>query len=170
MVKVSRGIKTGIIANVEEINKKLDEIEKKEQAILTLPVWNRDKWTQNQSRNTNQGHVFLLAELLAAQPDETISSYELFKGNGNPKYRLIRLANLDQLASDAAYMNKFGNYTLLEKKINWNEEWSLEEKADHLMRSKIINNRLMAPKFSQWNADIINNRTKQFVGNMRAIW
>ncbi|MGO3411351.1 MAG: DUF262 domain-containing protein [Leuconostoc falkenbergense] len=170
LVKVSRGIKTGIIANVEEINKKLDEIEKKEQAILTLPVWNRDKWTQNQSRNTNQGHVFLLAELLAAQPDETISSYELFKGNGNPKYRLIRLANLDQLASDAAYINKFGNYTLLEKKINWNEEWSLEEKADHLMRSKIINNRLMAPKFSQWNADIINNRTKQFVGNMRAIW
>ncbi|MDY5163976.1 DUF262 domain-containing protein [Leuconostoc falkenbergense] len=170
LVKVSRGIKTGIIANVEEINKKLDEIEKKEQAILTLPVWNRDKWTQNQSRNTNQGHVFLLAELLAAQPDETISSYELFKGNGNPKYRLIRLANLDQLASDAAYINKFWNYTLLEKKINWNEEWSLEEKADHLMRSKIINNRLMAPKFSQWNADIINNRTKQFVGNMRAIW
>lgn len=170
LVKVSRGIKTGIIANVEEINKKLDEIEKKEQAILTLPVWNRDKWTQNQSRNTNQGHVFSLAELLAAQPDETISSYELFKGNGNPKYRLIRLANLDQLASDAAYINKFGNYTLLEKKINWNEEWSLEEKADHLMRSKIINNRLMAPKFSQWNADIINNRTKQFVGNMRAIW
>lgn len=170
LVKVSRGIKTGIIANVEEINKKLDEIEKKEQAILTLPVWNRDKWTQNQSRNTNQGHVFLLAELLAAQPDETISSYELFKGNGNPKYRLIRLANLDQLASDTAYINKFGNYTLLEKKINWNEEWSLEEKADHLMRSKIINNRLMAPKFSQWNADIINNRTKQFVGNMRAIW
>lgn len=170
LVKVSRGIKTGIIANVEEINKKLDEIEKKEQAILTLPVWNRDKWTQNQSRNTNQGHVFLLAELLAAQPDETISSYELFKGNGNPKYRLIRLANLDQLASDAAYINKFWNYTLLEKKINWNEEWSLEEKADHLMRSKIINNRLMAPKFSQWDADIINNRTKQFVGNMRAIW
>lgn len=170
LVKVSRGIKTGILANVEEINKKLDEIEKKEQAILTLPVWNRDKWTQNQSRNTNQGHVFLLAELLAAQPDETISSYELFKGNGNPKYRLIRLANLDQLASDAAYINKFGNYTLLEKKINWNEEWSLEEKADHLMKSKIINNRLMAPKFSQWNADLINNRTKQFVGNMRAIW
>lgn len=170
LVKVSRGIKTGILANVEEINKKLDEIEKKEQAILTLPVWNRDKWTPNQSRNTNQGHVFLLAELLAAQPDETISSYELFKGNGNPKYRLIRLANLDQLASDAAYINKFGNYTLLEKKINWNEEWSLEEKADHLMKSKIINNRLMAPKFSQWNADLINNRTKQFVGNMRAIW
>lgn len=170
LVKVSRGIKTGILANVEEINKKLDEIEKKEQAILTLPVWNRDKWKQNQSRNTNQGHVFLLAELLAAQPDETISSYELFKGNGNPKYRLIRLANLDQLASDAAYINKFGNYTLLEKKINWNEEWSLEEKADHLMKSKIINNRLMAPKFSQWNADLINNRTKQFVGNMRAIW
>lgn len=74
LVKVSRGIKTGILANVEEINKKLDEIEKKEQAILTLPVWNRDKWTKNQSRNTNQGHVFLLAELLAAQPDETISS------------------------------------------------------------------------------------------------
>lgn len=170
LVKVSRGIKTGILANVEEINKKLDEIEKKEQAILTLPVWNRDKWTQNQSRNTNQGHVFLLAELLAAQPDETISSYELFKGNGNSKYRLIRLANLDQLASDAAYINKFGNYTLLEKKINWNEEWSLEEKADHLMKSKIINNRLMAPKFSQWNADLINNRIKQFVGNMRAIW
>lgn len=170
LVKVSRGIKTGILANVEEINKKLDEIEKKEQAILTLPVWNRDKWTKNQSRNTNQGHVFLLAELLAAQPDETISSYDLFKGNGNPKYRLIRLANLDQLASDAAYINKFGNYTLLEKKINWNEEWSLEEKADHLMKSKIINNRLMAPKFSQWNADLINNRTKQFVGNMRAIW
>lgn len=80
------------------------------------------------------------------------------------------MANLDQLASDAAYINKFGNYTLLEKKINWNEEWSLEEKADHLMKSKIINNRLMAPKFSQWNADLINNRTKQFVGNMRAIW
>ncbi|MCT4383604.1 DUF262 domain-containing protein [Leuconostoc suionicum] len=170
LVHVARNIKTGIATTVEDITTELGEIEKKERAQLTLPFWNRDKWTINQSRNTKQGHVFLLAELLSVEDGETISSYDLFKGNKNPKYRLIRIANDEQLGNDRDFVNRFGNFTLLEKSLTWDEEWPLQLKFKKLSQSKIVNNKLISQVITEWSANQIEKRTAKFVGNMNAIW
>ncbi|HJF38552.1 MAG TPA: hypothetical protein K8V38_07315, partial [Weissella cibaria] len=170
LVKVAQKIKKGEVSGVSAIVDSLNSLQKKKKAAEFLQVWTRDKWTINTSRNTNQSQTYLLSEFLATQEtgkksSAEITAYDLFK-----KYRLIRLFTEDQLGSDRDFANRMGNFTLIEKSIDWDELASSDDKAKLLKKSMVLGTEKLSEMIDGWNGEKIKNRSLYFGSLVSSIW
>lgn len=169
LAKVAQNIKKEIDTDVAAINTDLSNYQKKEQAKDQIKVWTHDKWKSNATKSSF-GHRIILANMLDAEDNADHDGiYEYCKPSS--KFRVIRLTNDRFFAGhDDEIANRMGNFTLLEKALDWDENWDVAIKSKVLKRSDIIANNNLSLKIEDWNADQVIRRNEHFSELTPILW